>query len=163
MRLSGVPLGMFRKYWSQIPPEDTCGQKLPIGSELHSLLLSFFLPPFPLVWSDACTKIHGFNSYSSPPADVWLSEVKLSLPTDIQQSLVEEVISKEIAFGLSTSATAVRLSSGQDLPSIIGSHTIHWMFYFFSPTHSPLAPYTMGIRWGPNMIKVHWLWTTLQF
>lgn len=58
---------MFKKYWSQIPPEDTCGQKLPIGAELHSLLLPSILPPFPLVWSHTCTKIHRFNAYSRPP------------------------------------------------------------------------------------------------
>lgn len=63
------------------------------------------------------------------PVAVWLSEAKLSLPTDIQQSLVEEVISEEIALGLYTSAMAACLSSGKDLPSIIGSHNSDCIFF----------------------------------
>lgn len=123
---------------------------------LHLNFATFFLLLFSHhsdLFEDTHTqKIHQLLHDPLPPVAVWLSEAKMSLPTDIQQSLVEEVISEEIALRLYTSAMAACLSSGKDLPSIIGSHNIDCIFL---PAQHPPAPNQIGIRWGPTQQEVH--------
>lgn len=114
-----------------------------------------FPPSIPMFEATHAQKVHWFNAPPPFPVAVWLSGAKLSLPTDIQQSFVEKVISEEIALGLYTSAMAACLSSGKDLPSIIGSHCI-----FFLPRTALPAPNKIGIRWGPTQQKVRRLWKT---
>lgn len=155
---------MYRKYWSQIPPLRPLRAKAPqLDLNFSAFYTFFFFPPS----IPACMKRHMAKNtqvYCSPPPPPPLmcdcQRPSCHFPTDIQQSLVEEVISGEIAFGLYTSATAVCLflRTGSALHNWFQHHSP----FFFSPPHSPLAPKKMGIRCSPNIIKVHWLWTTLQ-
>lgn len=114
-------------------PSDTCRISSQLDPQLNFATFLLFSSLRSLLFEAThAPRIHRFNASTFPfPVAVWLSEAKLSLPTDIQQSFIEEVISEEIALGLYTSAMAACLSSGKDLPSIIGSRCI------FSPHSTP--------------------------
>lgn len=120
--------GSSENIGARFPLKTSVGKSSPIGSELHSLLY-FFFPSFHSHLYEATQKYTGL--LLTVPADVWLSEAKLSLFHWHTTKLSwRSNFQRDCFRALHLCHGCMSFPSGQDLPSKIGSYTIHRIFFF---------------------------------